>query len=410
MNCFQLDAKFSMLRVLPAAAFVALIAAMTFAGAQPALAQTYTVLHDFTGGVDGAFPHQVIQGSDGNFYGTSTWGGANGQGNIYKMDPSGAFTVLYSFPGGAGGTEPEGTVFRDSNGDLYGTTREGGNPHCRCGIFFKLDTNNVLTVLHTFTRGADGKGANGEFPSNNLVSVNGALYGTTEAGGSNGWGVLYKITKTGHYTVVQNFPIYGNTGSQADLIRDSAGNIYGESGNAIFKLDTAGNFSTIYSFAGGVNDGDGPVGRLLVNASGTITGASEFGAGGTHTGLIYRLETDGTVKALHQFSGGSGGYSPETGLIDVGGVLYGTAAFGGDLSCIFFNGEEGCGLFYQIDRTGKYSVIHRFAGPEGAWPQDELTKGNDGSVYGVAKIGGSGRDCDNVADVLGCGVIFKYTP
>ncbi len=177
MNCFQRDSRVSILKALPVVVFVAAIAVMTLAVAQPAQAQTYTVLHDFTGGVDGKYPHQIIQGSDGNFYGTASSGGASGHGNIFEIAPSGAFTVLYSFTGGADGCQPEGPVFRDSNGDIYGTTHQCADPKCRCGAFFKLDTNNVLTVLHTFTRGTE---AEGEFPSNNLVSVNGELYGTTE--------------------------------------------------------------------------------------------------------------------------------------------------------------------------------------------------------------------------------------
>jgi uncharacterized repeat protein (TIGR03803 family) len=100
-----------------------------------ASAQTYSVLHDFTGGVDGAFPHQIIQGSDGNFYGTTPRGGANALGNIFEITPSGTFSVLYSFTGGANGCQVEGPVFRDSNGDIYGTTHECGDPKCRCGIF-----------------------------------------------------------------------------------------------------------------------------------------------------------------------------------------------------------------------------------------------------------------------------------
>jgi uncharacterized repeat protein (TIGR03803 family) len=386
------------------AALVTVIAAMTLATAQPAAAQTYTVLHDFTGGVDGAFPHQMTLGSDGNFYGTSTWGGANGQGNIYRMDPSGAFTVLYSFVGGTEGSEPEGPVFRDTDGNLYGTTREGGDPHCRCGIFFKLDKNNVLTILHTFTKGADG-----EFPSNNLVSVSGELYGVTEAGEDGP--VLYKITKTGGYTVLHSFGLTTTPDSQGDLTRDSAGNIYGEVSDSIFELDTAGNFSTVYTFTDGANDGAGPLGRLLVGAGDTITGAAQSSPGNVEcSGEAFRLASDGTVTALHHFFGGASGCSPQTGLVDMGATLYGTTAYGGDLSCRLFNGEEGCGLLYQIDGTGKYAVIHRFGGSDGAWPQDELTKGNDGSIYGITKIGGTGRLCDNVAVVLGCGVIFKYTP
>ena len=413
MNSFQPDSGFSIRRALPAAAFVVMVAVMTLAAAPPADAQTYTVLHDFTGGVDGGLPHQLTLGGDGNFYGTSTLGGANSQGNLYRLDTSGTLTVLYSFTGGAGGCMPEGSVFRDSNGDLYGTTHQCGDPHCSCGVFFKLGASNVLTILHTFTKGADGSGPEGEYPSNNLVSVNGELYGTTEAGGSTGWGVLYKITKTGHYTVLQSLP-EGGIGAQGDLTRDSAGNIYGEtwgpSYGSIFELDTAGNFSTAYTFADGVDDGGGPVGRLLLGAGGTFTGASSYTPAPNSCGLIYRLESDGTETALHHFfaADGENGCSPQTGVIDVGGTLYGTTAEGGGPSVTYCYFGSGCGVLFQISPSGVYSVLHRFTGPEGAWPQDELTKGNDGNVYGVAKLGGTGNCGSSTAP--GCGVIFKYTP
>jgi uncharacterized repeat protein (TIGR03803 family) len=379
-------------------------AAACLVAAQPAQAQTYTVLHDFTGGLDGGFPHQVIQDSAGNLYGTSTQGGANYGGNIFKLDTFGTLTVLYSFKGGVNGALPQGPLFRDPEGNLYGTAREGGDPDCRCGIFFKLDTNNVLTILHTFTGGP-----NGSFPFNNLVSVKGELYGATEGGGT-GWGVIYKITKTGQYTVLHNLDKEGE-GSQGDLTRDSAGNIYSEtyfggSGGTIFELDTAGKFSVLYNFGDGRTDGSGPVGRLLRDAAGTITGAASFSAGNGRCGEVFRLATDGTVTALHHFFGGRGGCNPETGLVDLNGTLYGTTYQGGNASCFF----SGCGLIYRISSKGVYSVIHRFAGPEGAGPLDEMTKGSDGSIYGITRYGGTGTLCINNGRIPGCGVIFKYTP
>jgi uncharacterized repeat protein (TIGR03803 family) len=375
-----------------------------------ASAQTYSVLHDFTGGVDGAFPHQIIQGSDGNFYGTTPRGGANALGNIFEITPSGTFSVLYSFTGGANGCQVEGPVFRDSNGDIYGTTHECGDPKCRCGIFFKLDTNNILTVLHTFTRGTEAEGV---FPSNDIVSVNGELYGTTEGGGSNDEGLIYKITKTGHYNVVSSFPSGAGQGTQGDLTRDAAGNIYGEtsdggSGGTIFKLDTAGNYTVLHAFSS--NDGAGPVGRLLIDADGAITGASEFGEDETHTGLIWRLEIDGTLKALHRFSSGPGGYSPETGLIDVGGTLYGTTTEGGANVCVTAYTPTSCGVLYQISNTGVYTVVHSWDGTDGGGPLDELTKGTDGNIYGITTVGGTGGGYCVNSNPSGCGVIFKYTP
>jgi uncharacterized repeat protein (TIGR03803 family) len=395
MICFQSDSRISMLKALPLAVFVL----VTLAAAQPAQAQTYTVLHDFTGGVDGAFPHQIIQGSDGNFYGTATNGGAKNHGDIFAISPSGVFNVLYSFTGGADGCQPEGPVFRDSNGDIYGTTHECGDPKCRCGVIFKLDTNNILTVLHTFTRETETEGV---FPSNNIVSVKGELYGATESG------VLYKITKKGHYTVIHAFGSQTTLSTQSDLIRDSAGNIYGDTYYSIYKLDTAGNFSVLYTFAGGAKDGQGLAGRVILGSSGTITGANQFTpASQPGCGLIFRLEVDGTVKVLHRFHDGADGCSPQTGLIDIGGTIYGTADFGGDISCDTEDG--GCGVLFQISKNGVYSVVHTFSGPDGALIQDELTKGNDGSIYGASKVGGSVAACDDFP-VSGCGVIRKYTP
>jgi uncharacterized repeat protein (TIGR03803 family) len=138
-------------------------------------------------------------------------------------------------------------------------------------VFFKLNTSNALTVLHTFTR--DG---NGEFPSNDLVSVNGEIYGTVEGGGSSGEGAIYRITKTGHYTLVHGFELGNTPDTQSDLVRDSAGNIYGDTYHSLYKLDPAGNFSALYTFSGGTNNPVDPVGRLILGSSGTITGASQF--------------------------------------------------------------------------------------------------------------------------------------
>ena len=387
---------------------LSLSAALTLLVAPLSEAQTYTVLHDFTGGVDGAFPHQIIEGSDGNFYGTAARGGTNDLGNIFEITPSGAFSVLYSFTGGANGCQPEGPVFRDSNGDIYGTAHECGDPKCRCGIFFRLDTSNVLTVLHTFTRGTE---AEGEFPSNDIVSVNGELYATAEGGGSNGWGILYKITKTGHLTVVHSFELGNTPGTQSDLIRDSAGNIYGDTYYSVYKLDTAGNFSVLYTFTDGVNDGADPAGRLVLGSSGTITGASQYTPGSQPgCGLVFRLEGDGTLKVLHHFSNGEDGCRPATGLIDVGGTLYGTTTEGGANVCVTGYTPTSCGVLYQISKTGVYTVVHSWDGTDGGSPLDELTKGTDGSIYGITTVGGTGGGYCVNSNPSGCGVIFKYAP
>jgi hypothetical protein len=122
------------------------------------------------------------------------------------------------------------------------------------------------------------------------------------------------------------------------------------------------------------------------------------------------LETDGTLKTLHRFSVGEDGCGPETGLIDVSGTLFGTTTEGGANLCVTAYVPTSCGVLYQISKTGVYSVVHSWNGTDGGEALDELTKGSDGSVYGVTAAGGTGGGACVNNNPSGCGVIFKYTP
>lgn len=408
MNCFQRDSRFSILKGLPVAVFVVLIAAMTLTVAQPAQAQTYSVIYNFAAAPgDGTAPNaELIQDEAGNWYGTTIDGGANGAGVVFKLDSSGVETILYSFTGGADSGFPETGLFRDPTGNLYGTT--GGGSFGVGGTVFKLDTNNVLTTLYTFKGGADGAQ-----PWFRPVSVNGELYGTTFSGGDSNCncGVIFKVTKGGRETVLHHFTGGADGGIPQALIRDSAGNLYGVAGiggiggGTVFKLDTAGVFTVLYSFTGGA-DGGLPVGRLVRDTNGIIHGVTETGGDPTcQCGVVFRLDANGEETVLHQFFGFGGGYGPfDAGLLDVGGVLYGTSN-GGDPDCR-------CGLVFQIGKTGQYTVLHRFTGPagDGRTPAvGELALGADGSIYGATLNGGDGTSCSDGA-TIGCGTIFKYTP
>jgi uncharacterized repeat protein (TIGR03803 family) len=378
---------------------------------RPAQSQTYTVLHVFAGGAtDGALPNgELIQDAAGNLYGTASAGGADHHGVVFKLDTTGAVTILSNIGG-----NPVVGLFRDSEGDLYGTTSQGGAGN---GTVFRLDTNNVLTTLYTFKGGTDG-GA----PDSTLVSINGALYGTTRFGGdlNCACGVIFRVTKTGKEEVLHRFTGGTDGGEAQGLVRDTAGNLYGGfSGEGVintdqcptgcgivFKLDTAGVFTVLYAFAGGT-DGLIPMGRLIRDTNGNIHGVTASGgeAGG---GIVFRLDASGNKTVLHNFFGFGGGHDPDNGLLDVGGALYGTTALGGDFSKAC---PDGCGVLYQIAKTGQYTELHRFAGlaaEDGNSPAvGQLTLGADGSIYGAASIGGS--VCPD-ATTLGCGVIFKYTP
>jgi uncharacterized repeat protein (TIGR03803 family) len=164
-----------------------------------------TVLYSFAGGADGANPFAgLIRDENGNLYGTTTAGGSSGQGTVFKVDPAGSETVLYSFTGGTDGGYPEAGLVRDEKGNLYGTTFFGGraSPPCYsfCGVVFKVDTAGMETVLYSFKGGADGLN-----PAASLMwGKAGDLYGTTAYGGANsnpscatgvGCGVVFKITR-----------------------------------------------------------------------------------------------------------------------------------------------------------------------------------------------------------------------
>jgi uncharacterized repeat protein (TIGR03803 family) len=252
-----------------------------------------TVLYNFTGGADGGNPIAgVIRDSAGNLYGTTFYGGSAGRGVVYKVDASGHETVLYTFTGGADGSVPYGGVIRDSAGNLYGTTYEGGNAcgSAGCGVVYKVDATGHETVLYTFTGGADGM-----FPQVGVIRDSaGNLYGTTTLGGSANGGVVYKVDATGHETVLYTFT--GGAGGDtptAGVIRDSAGNLYGTTfdgglgAGVVYKVDATGHETVLYSFIGGT-DGSKPWAGVIRNSAGKLYGTTT-GGGRNGLGVVFRI-------------------------------------------------------------------------------------------------------------------------
>jgi uncharacterized repeat protein (TIGR03803 family) len=192
-----------------------------------------TVLHSFAGGTDGASPAAGLVGDSlGNVYGTTYYGGNltcnksenYGCGTVFKVTKSGKETPLYIFAGGTDGAYPYAGLLRDAKGNLFGTTSEGGDLNCAppygCGTVFKLNQAGKLTVLHSFTGGADGAVPNGGL----IRDAAGNLYGAS--GGGNGQ--VFKLTKAGKLIVLYTFAGGADgAGPNGGLVRDSAGNLYG---------------------------------------------------------------------------------------------------------------------------------------------------------------------------------------
>ncbi len=270
-----------------------------------------TVLYNFKGGADGRVPSGgVIRDSAGNLYGTTEYGGGTAEaGVVFMLDPTGKETVLYSFTGGADGGLPVGGVVRDEAGNLYGEAASGGTG--QVGVVFKVDPTGHETVLYSFKGGVDGSE-----PYGGLIRGSGGnIYGTTVFGGSAGYGTAYKLDAKGHETVLHSFGAADGTYPQSGLILDAAGNLYGTalyggSGcktagcGLVFRLDPAGNETVLHNFSG--PDGEFPGAGVIRDASGNLYGTTYEG-GGKGFGVVYKLDPSGNESVAVQFRFGNNG-------------------------------------------------------------------------------------------------------
>jgi uncharacterized repeat protein (TIGR03803 family) len=252
-------------------------------------------LHSFGNGKDGLIPNGgLIEDQKGNLYGVSAGGGKSGTGTIFKIAPSGIETILYNFP--ATGGSPSGTLARDSQGNLYGTTVQGGVNGF--GTVYELTAAGKFTALYSFCVAVHC--TDGSQPLAGVVrDSSGNLYGTTVNGGSNNQGTVFEVTKEGKETVLHSFGLAGGDGylPMSGLVRDSAGNLYGTTfvGGAhgtgiIFKIDSSGNETLLYSFCSQLNcaDGSSPsLGNLILDDAGNLYGAAQGGA--NQTGVVFKL-------------------------------------------------------------------------------------------------------------------------
>lgn len=250
------------------------------------------VLHNFTNGPDGGNPYgPLLLDPHHNLYGTANGGGAAGAGVVFKIDRFGNETVLYSFTGGADGGFPLGGLSIDSAGTLYGTTNGGGT--AGAGVVFKLDKTGKETVLYSFTGGSDGG-----YPFAGLIcDSHGNLYGTTNGGGAAGAGVVFKVDRSGHETVLYSFTGGSDGGYPlwVTLARDHAGNLYGttvgggdSNAGVVFKLDPMGTETVLHSFTGG-KDGGSPYVGVVRDRDGNLYGTADSG-GASNAGLVYKIK------------------------------------------------------------------------------------------------------------------------
>jgi len=291
----------------------------------------------------------LAQGSDGNFYGTTAYGGANGNGTVFRVTSAGAFTTLISFNGTNGG-RPVAGLTPGNDGNFYGTTCRGGADDI--GTVFQITPAGTLTTLVSFG------GANGGNPMGPLaLGTNGNFYGTTSQGGNLG-------------------------------LNSGAG--FG----TVFEVTTAGVLSTLANFSGG--NGANPVGGLVQGTNGNFYGTTAYGGNlnlnfGLGVGTVFKITPAGVLSTLVSFNGTHGSYGVG-GLMQGGdGNFYGTTDAGG---------PGGCGMVFKLSPAGVTTTLASFNGADGSNPQGPLAEGSDGNFYGTAEYGGAG----------GSGTVFQMTP
>jgi len=353
---------------------------------------------------DGQDPQAgLILGADGNFYGTTLQGGANGVvngygysgGSVFKLSPSGKLTTIHSFCSQMNlygvcldGALPYGLV-QSSDGNIYGTTSQGGTANqglnCYapdgaqygCGTVFKITPTGKLTTIYNFCPELNGDGVcpDGEDPQATLVQGgDGNFYGTTFAGGANvcsgtGCGTIFEITPSGTLTTIYSFcpdQLPCTDGFEPGmLVRATNGNLYGltlhggpQGGGSVFEVTSSGKFNTLYGFCSVANGGPCP---------------------------------DGS--------------SPASLMQATDGNFYGTTVEGG-ANCLT-DGSYGCGTIFQMTSAGAITNLHSFCQTncyDGTYPSATLAQGTNGAFYGLAAFEGADKSCTN-----GCGTIFQLS-
>jgi uncharacterized repeat protein (TIGR03803 family) len=328
---------------------------------------TLSVLYAFDPNVDAGCSSPwsgLTLGTDGNFYGAlESCGFGFGSGYVFSITPSGGLNLLYNFTGGGDGGQPIGTPVEGSDGNFYGTTLVGGGV-ANCGTIYQMMPSGSLTTLHTFA-GTDGCGSYAPLVQGN----DGNFYGVTTSGGSNGVGVVFKITPAGVYTVLRNFTGPNGTFPRGPLVLGSDGNFYGttseggvgtSASGVAFKTTPTGKVTVLHTFTSDSGDGYSPEGMVQAT-DGNFYGVTSQGgtspncANGVNSvcGTIFRINSTGSSYAvLYNFDGTTGASPLITLLQRTNGIFYGLASVGGTYnSGTFYSLNVGLGQFVRLVST-----------------------------------------------------------
>jgi uncharacterized repeat protein (TIGR03803 family) len=398
----------------------------------PVRAQLLANLVQFDG-ANGAVPADpFIQGTDGNFYGTTVWGGTSGWGTVLEITPTGKVTVLHSFCAQHGcpdGANPSGSLVQGTDGNFYGTTESGGaSDSCQsnmgCGTIFKITPQGALTTLYNFCLEANCP--DGDIPEEGLIEgADGYFYGTADVGGVNGGGTVFKITPEGSLTTLYSFCAQANCADGAypddTLVQDAQGNLYGttyEGGaygcapysslgcGTVFMITPQGALTTLHSFD--FTDGFLPIGRLAQAIDGNFYGTTA-GGGAYSFGTVFSISPQGQLTSLYSFCSQGGcpdGRTPYGGVVQAtDGNLYGNALAGG----IYDEGTT-----FRITPAGALTTLYSFCAKakciDGSIPYGAPVQDTDGSFYGSTGNGGKSNDGTFFRLSVGLGPFVETEP
>ena len=369
-------------------------------------AQSLTVLHSFCAQnecSDGGNPQtELLEARDGTFYGANFFDGANGAGTIFRITRIGTLSTVYNFcslPNCADGRDSSGLV-QGNDGDFYGTTATGGNTNfCSgdgCGSIYKVTTGGVLTTLYSFT-GADGVAPEAAL----LQSTDGNFYGTTYGGGLHNSGTVFRLTPDRVLTTLYSFcsqnQCMDGWAPHSALVRGRDGNFYGTTlyggansqapfSGTVFKITPEGVHSVLYSFCsvGRCLDGGSPNG-LVLGVDGNFYGTTSGGGTGSGCylngqygcGTVFQITPAGVLTTLYSFTGSG----PAAALVQATdenfyGTIAGHLALGYD------------GAIFKMTSHGVLSTLHTFSGSDGNDPEAALVQARDGNFYGTTFYGG----------------------
>lgn len=368
---------------------------------------TFMTLHSFTGTDGNKSFAGLVQGKNGNLYGTTYFGGAKNGGEVFQITTAGKLTTLHSFcstNGCADGEYSYAVPVQGADGNFYGTTYLGGSKGD--GTVFKMSPSGALKTLHNFV------GADGSQPLAGLAAGgDGNFYGTTNLGGSHNSGSVFKITPTGQFTILHSFcsktACADGQNPYAGLIQATDGNLYGTTlaggshgDGTVFKITKGGTFSTLYSFCSqsGCTDGEFPQTGLVQASNGNLYGTTILG-GAYGSGTIFEITLGGALATLYNACPQSGcpdGNYLYAGLIQAkDGNLYGIMQVGG---------AHGSGTIFKITVSGTLTTLYSFcsqpACADGQYPAAALVQATNGTLYGTTADGGAHGD----------GTVFSIVP